>query len=109
MRSYKILYCVACVVWFFCCVFLTALYVSDIANVKIHPEDYAHLWGAEHFTGDWSYSSETAYIASGGMMIAWSLLGMFVSSRKNFRHPLPCVIHCCATVLYFAWLRSMYC
>ena len=84
------------------------MFVSDIANVKMCPEDYAYLWGAEHFVGDWQYSSETAYIASGGVMIAWSFLGMLVSFKRwGFQYPLPCVLHCCATVLYFLWLRSM--
>ena len=102
MIGYKILCRAVCVVWFFCCVFLTALYVSDIAHVKIHPEDYVYLWGAEHFAGNWHYSSETAYTVSGAIMIAWFFLGMFVSSKKcDFRHPAPCVLHCCATELYF--------
>lgn len=91
--------------WFLVCALMLALFLHEIAEVKIHPEAYAPLWGGEGpATGLWRYSSETAYLLHAAGLACWFLVGMLVSlGRGRFRNAAPLIVHSALSGLWFVF------
>ena len=62
------------ILWALVCVAMCVLFASEIAAVKMRPEDHAPLWGGEGpVPGVWYCASERIYLLHALALAAWSL------------------------------------
>ena len=92
------------ILWALVCVAMCALFASEIAAVKMRPEDYAPLWGGEGpAAGVWQYASERAYLLHAAALAAWFLAGMSACLRgKPLRGNRLLIAHMALSGLWFA-------
>ena len=67
-------------IWLALCGTATALWLSELWEVKRQPEAYANLWGSEGpVAGLWYYASEQLYILHLVGLLLWFGAGMLLS------------------------------
>ncbi|HIU16921.1 MAG TPA: hypothetical protein IAB01_00555 [Candidatus Avidesulfovibrio excrementigallinarum] len=72
------------IIWLTLCSLSAALWLSEIWEVKRHPEAYAPLWSGEGpVAGLWYYASEQLYILHLAALALWFGCGMLLSLHKN--------------------------
>lgn len=70
--------------------FYLLLFISvseDAYTLCFYPQEYGNLFGNTGF--GWQYSSKSVYAAFGVFLAAWSLLGIYISTRLNEKPHAP--------------------
>ncbi len=92
------------ILWALVCVAMCALFASEIAAMKMRPEDYAALWAGEGpAAGVWYYASERIYLLHASALAAWFLAGVFACLRgKPLRDNRLLIVHMALSGLWLA-------
>ena len=92
------------ILWALVCIAMCALFASEIAAVKMRPEDYAPLRGGEGpVAGVWYYASERGYPLYASALAVWFLAGVVAClCGKPLRNNYLLIVHMALSGLRFA-------